>query len=349
MCRHVDPLDQIFHRETLTPHGIALTAISEQRGLITWNEDWVDVIFSEVDAGIAQANCVTDQPFSDAVALVKADLVKAGLAPDSVYKLDKKLQNQASPFGQDPLETTTNKGSTALFVGDESHFLWPGAIEAAVKLLEALGENPVLISRGKSNGFLASSLGLLDTARKQASTILKELEVVGASKLVVLSPGDAFTFSNLYNERLGISWPDTVEVVDLITLLANALSSGEISFEPAVTDKTSAYVDPTHASRAPNRYESPRLLLRAILPETPLELFWRKKRTHPVGNTSLQFTHPELAKALTQGRLEDARSRGIEVLYTEDPSTLFHLQNHAQEYNLEIRGLYEKLEASLSS
>ena len=67
--------------------------------------------FSEVDAGIAQANCVTDQPFSDAVALVKA-----GLAPDSVYKLDKKLQNQASPFGQDPLETTTKKGSAALFL-----------------------------------------------------------------------------------------------------------------------------------------------------------------------------------------------------------------------------------------
>ena len=37
MCRHVDPLDRIFHRETLIPHGIALTAISEQRGLITWN------------------------------------------------------------------------------------------------------------------------------------------------------------------------------------------------------------------------------------------------------------------------------------------------------------------------
>jgi Fe-S oxidoreductase len=247
------------------------------------------------------------------------------------------------------LETTTNKGSTALFVGDEAHFLWPGAVEAAIKLLQALGENPIPISRGKSNGFLASSLGLLDTARNQASTILEELDVVGATKLVVLSPGDAFTFADVYNERLGLSWPDTVEVVDLITLLAKALSSGKLVFESSTDGETGAYVDPTHASRTPSRYESPRLLLAAVLPVQPLELFWRKKRTHPVGNTSLQFTHPELAKALTRGRLEDARSRGVEVLYTEDPSTLFHLQSHAPEYDLKIRGLYETLEASLSS
>ena len=88
MCRHADPLGHVTHLETLTPHGIALTAVSQQRGLIDWDDEMVGVIYSEVDAGVARAHCVTDQPFSEAIALVKADLVSAGLAPPSVSELD---------------------------------------------------------------------------------------------------------------------------------------------------------------------------------------------------------------------------------------------------------------------
>ena len=347
MCRHVDPLGLITRRETLTPHGIALVAVSEQRGLIDWNEEMIGVLYSEVDAGVAQANCVTDQPFSEAVALVRAELVASRLAPAAVYELEERFRRHASPFGEAPVETAKGQAETALFVGDEAHHLWPASVGAACTLLGALGESPVPIGLGRSSGFLASSLGLIETARTQAKATLEELEATGAGRLVVLSPGDHFTLSQLYTERLGLDWPAGVEIVDLATLLTDALRAGRLAFTPASEGGAYAYVDPTHAARTPERFEAPRSLLRSLMPTEPVELFWHRQRAHPVGSTALQFTHPELADALTRARLEDARSRGAEVLFCEDPGSLAQLCHHAAAYNLAVRGLYETLATHL--
>ncbi len=349
MCRHADPLGHVTYLETLTPRGIALTAVSEQRGVIDWNEELVGVIFSEADAGIARAHCVTDQPFSEAVALVRADLVTAELAPAAVYELNDTLQRHHSPFGQDAVTPAGSQGPSALFVGDEAHYLWPEAIGAAVTLLAALGETPIAVGRGRSNGFLAASLGLLDTARQQAQALLDELRSVAAERVFVLGPGDHFSFLGLFEERLGIAWPAEIEVVDLISLLAERQQEGALAFDPLDDELAWAYVDPTHAVRVPQRHQAPRALLASVMPAASRELFWRRERAHPVGSTGLQFTHPELAATLTRARLEDARKQGAELLICEDPGSLAQLQRHADAYDLRVQGLYELLAAQLRS
>ena len=85
MCRHVAPVGLVTDLETLTPHGIALIATSQQRGLIEWNEDAVDVIYSEPDGGNCRAHCVFDQPHPAAVAAVRVSLVEQNLAPKAIY------------------------------------------------------------------------------------------------------------------------------------------------------------------------------------------------------------------------------------------------------------------------
>ncbi len=348
MCRHVAPIGVLTKNETLTPHGVALTIASQRRGLTTWNEETVNVVYSDPDGGNSRAHCVTDQPLPAAVAAVRAELTAQGLAPQIVYDVHERLQRQHSPWGDTAPEPTTQQGEVALFVGDEAHYLRPSALEAVTTLLEAAGIRPVLVGRGRSSGYLASSLGFPETAQAQARSHLEELAATGARQLLVLSPGDAFTFKQLYPERLDVNPPEGVEVLEVVNVLDDALAAGRLGFARSDDATPTAYVDPSHAVRVPGRFDAPRRLLKAVLPGEGLELFWRRERAHPVGSTSLQFARPDLADLLTKARLADAKSRGADRLVTEDPGTLFQLQRFADEFGLEVRGLYELLAERLT-
>jgi Fe-S oxidoreductase len=348
MCRHIDPVSHVTFNEALTPHGIALTATSQKRGLVQWNEESVNVLYSDVDGGNARAHCVTSKPFSEGVAAVKADIATKGLAPRGVYEVHKRLLEYYSPYGQARLEPNKQKGDVALFMGDEAHYLWPTAIDAALKLLKALGLKPVVVGRGHSNGFFASSLGFPELAEAQAKAVVDEIQGSSAKQVITLSVGDTFTLTQLYSERLGISLPKAIQITDVLSLLAHALAKKKISFRASKEKSSYAYVDPTHAVRVPSRFDAPRTLLKTVLSSEAKELFWRRDRAHPVGSTAVQFTNPELAEKLTRARLEDAKGTGASVVYCEDPATLYHLSNYAKEYKLEVKGMYEFLASQLA-
>src|SRR3990172_7404322 len=254
MCRHVASIEHVTHRETLSPHGIALVIASVRRGLLQWNADTVDVIYSAADNGNSRAHCVFDQPLPEAISAVR--------------------------------------GEVALFVGDEAQYLWPATVTTALALLKAVGIAPVLVGVGRSNGYLASSLGLPEIARRLAQATLADLETSRARRMLVLSPGDFFTFNQLYDERLGIEWPDSVQLSELTTFLADCLEGGEIKFKKTTQRSPYTYIDPTHAVRVPARHANPRRLLAGVMPGPARELFWRCERAHPLCSTALPFTQP---------------------------------------------------------
>ena len=343
MCRHIAPVGHVMHDEAVTPHGIALIVASQRRGLIDWNDETMGVVYAEPDGGNCRAHCVTDQPLPAAIAAVRAELAAQNLAPTIVYDVHERLRTKHSAFGEQAPAPTGATGDVALYVGDEAHYLWPAATNGALKLLDAAGVEPVAMGVGRSNGYLACSLGFPDTARRQAAALLDEVHTTGARQLLVLSPGDVFTFRQLYAERLGIAWPPEVALIDLASFLADQVADGTLAFEPVAEQAAYAYVDPTHAVRVPERFEPVRALVSAVVPGPPRELFWRRERAHPVGSTAVQFTRPDVADALTRARLDDARTAGAEVLLCEDPGTLHHLNRFAASMGLRVQGLYELL------
>jgi Fe-S oxidoreductase len=343
MCRHVAPIEHVTHRETLSPHGFALVIASVRRGLLEWNEDSVDVVYSASDNGNSRAHCVFNNPLPEAIAAARAEIAAQGLAPARAYEIDAALQAWGTPFAQQQPRPAEGQGEVALFVGDEAQYLWPQAIPAVLHLLKAAGIEPVLIGQGRSNGFIPSSLGFPDTAREVARANLAELESSGVGRLLVHSPGDTFTFRQLYDERLGIIWPEDIEIEEVTGFLARQLEGGVLHFKRSLDPTPYAYVDPTHAVRAPVRHATPRQLLAAVLPGEARELFWRRERAHPVGSTALQFTHPRLAEQLTLARLEDARDSGARLLVCDDPATLHQLAGGADRFGLRLQGLYELL------
>jgi len=347
MCRHVAPVGLVTDLETLTPHGIALIATSQQRGLIEWNEETVGVIYSEPDGGNCRAHCVFDQPHPAAVAAVRVNLVEQNLAPEAVYETGRALAEWGTPFAEERAKPAAGQGDVALFVGDEAKHLWPEALPAALKLLEELGVDPVLIGNGRNNGLLATSLGFPQTAADIVQSTLAELKDSGAKKLLVLSPGDYFTFNQAIDERLGIEFPTDVELLELVSLLAGELANGALKFISVGENPPYAYVDPTHAVRHPERHEAARQLASATMDEGPHEFFFSRENAHPVGSTHLQFSNPALAEKLTLARLEDAQKSGAEILICEDPGTLYQLSKYASSHDLIVLGLYELLAGNL--
>lgn len=347
MCRHLAPVELVTHKETLSPHGWGILIASERRGLMEWDEDSVNALYGADDNGNDRAHCVTDQPLPEIIAAVRAQLVEKKLAPDVVYELQAAFEKWSNPFEEQAPQTADKKGDVALFVGDEAQYLWPDALDATSKLLAALDVDPVSIGVGRNNGYLASSLGLQAEAKALAQATLDELKTVGAKRLLVLSAGDYFTFSQLYEERLGISWPEDVELVEVSTFLAEQLQAGNLKFKSTKDETPFAYVDPTLSVRLETRHEAPRSLLDAAKGASGVELLWRKERAHPTGNTALQFTRPEIAEKLTHHRLQDAQQVGAQIIYTDDPGTLHKLSEKADQYNLKVQGLYELLAESL--
>jgi Fe-S oxidoreductase len=202
MCRHVCPVGHVTRLETLTPHGWGLLIASQRRGLITWNDSSIDKLYSCADCGLCRSHCVTDQPLPDAIAAARAEVAAQGLAPAALYPLNEALLRWGNPYQPAEPQAPSGQGEVALFVGDEALYLWPAALDAALTLLKAVGIEPVLLGAGRSNGYLASSLGFPDTARRLAQANLSDLRASKASTLLVLSPGDVFAFRQLYDERL---------------------------------------------------------------------------------------------------------------------------------------------------
>jgi len=278
MCRHTCPVGLETHNETLTPHGWGLTIASVKRGLLTWNDRTVDVLYSCADCGNCRAHCVFDQPLPDAIAAARAEVAAQNLALPVVYELDEMFKKWGNPYQPQAPEPPSGKGDVALFVGDEARYLWPSALDAALSLLRAVGVEPVLIGAGRSNGFLASSLGLPETAKSLAQAMLDDVKASGAPRLLVLSPGDVYTFGRLYTERLGMAWPEGVAVQEVTVLLADKLGAGALKLKPLADERPYAYLDPTHTVRVPDRVEAPRKLLAALYGKPGLEVFWRKDR-----------------------------------------------------------------------
>ena len=348
MCRHVCPVGHVTRRETLTPHGWGLTIASVRRGMLELDEKVADVIYSCADCGTCRANCVTDQPLPSAIGAMRAEIAEKGLAPQAAYDVHVKLQEWQNPYAEQTPEPVSGQGEVALFVGDDARYLGPDTLAAALRLLEAVGVKPVLVGNGRNNGYLPSSLGFPDTAARLIQATLDELESCGARTLLLLTPGDYYAFGQMREDRLGLELPDGMTLQEVVPLLAEHQSAGNLHFKKSDEQAPYAYVDPTHSVRVTTRFDAPRQLLTSVMPNPGLELFWRRERAHPLGQGALQYTNTHIATHLNYSRLADALERGAQLLVTEDPAGLDQIAQYAGRFRLRVQGLYELLAGQLA-
>jgi Fe-S oxidoreductase len=341
MCRHVCPVGRATKNEATTPHGWALLIASVDRGLMTWNAEAVDSLYQCAQCGLCHANCVTDRPLPLAIAAARAEVVNAGIAPVAVRELDQRLRAWGNPYREIEPVPAAGSAPAGLFVGAAAQYLRPQTLEAAQRLLKALGVDYVPLGVGLASAYLPYALGLRDTACRLAQAALQDIQAAGCSRLIVLTPGDALAFSETHAD-LGLPLPDGLEVVELVPLLADAVHAGR--WRPRAVPASLTYHDPALTPRRPGRSDAARTVVRALSTQPLREMLWREGRAAPGGAVGgLEFTNPALAAQMTRERLAEAAATGAQVLVTEDPAALASFTAQAEDSRLAIEGLYELL------
>jgi Fe-S oxidoreductase len=295
-------------------------------------------MYACADCGLCQTHCVTDQPLPDAIAAARAEIVRLGHAPAAVVDLQRRFD---ASVGESVAGFV--KGRRALFVGAKAGLSGDREVSAALHLLEAAGMAASPAGDGRSTGLTASSLGLVDMARRQARDLVEDLEASGVREVLVLRPADKWAFEYVYPKRLGVEWPSNVTVTEVTIALAAVVEKGVLQLSRR-DGAPPAYHDPCHSPRIARDATAPRRLLAAMYGDQPLpELFWRADRAHPCGAVGgLDLGHPEIARQLTAARIEGARAAGATTLVTDDPACLAELQKHAGD-RLDVVGLYTLL------
>lgn len=345
MCRHVCPVGRTTRREATTPHGWGLLIASVERGQLSWDAEAVDTLYQCAQCSLCLANCVTDRPLPSAIAAARAEVFAAGLAPSAVGDVDSRLRRWGNPFGELPPAAPTNSAPAALVIGAVAHHLHPDTLSAARRLLDALGIKYSPVAAGLSSAYLPYALGLLESARALAQSSLHEISASHCARLIVLTPEDAHAFLHIHPE-LGLPLPDGVEVVELITLLAEGLDDGRLEFR--ASDLSLTYHDPAYTPLFPARAAHARRVLSALTIQPVREMLWREGRAAPGGTAGgLRFTHPELAARLTRDRLAEAAETGAEWLVAEDPAAVADFEAHADGTGIKVKGLYQLAVESL--
>jgi Fe-S oxidoreductase len=313
------------------------------RGVAQWNDETVDVLYACADCGMCRAHCKTDQPLPDAIVSARGELVAAGRAPAAVRELEARLRQWANPY-EAVAPRESERGATALFVGDAAAHRLPGEVDAALALLAAAGVTAVPIGVGRSNALVAMALGLRETARMLAAAVLGEVRAAGCREVLVLGPGDRYALTSMYGARLGFPWPSAIAVREVVEVLADAVANGRLGFKSDAGVPPYTYYDPCHAPRLGRDGRAPRALLAAALGSSGARsMFWREDRAHPCGAIGgLEFTQPAIATRLAEARLADAKQAGARRLITEDPTCLHQLQGQ-RSADVEVVGLFEVL------
>ena len=157
--------------------------------------------------------------------------------------------------------------------------------------------------------------------------------------MIVLTPQDAHAFNHIHPE-LGLPLPDGVEVVELTALLAEALDVGRLVLHPM--DLSLTYHDPALTPLFVSRAALARRVLSALTTQPMREMFWREGHAAPDGSVGgLEFTQPALAARMTRERLVEAAATTAQMLVTEDPAALAHLEAHAEGAGIKVAGLFE--------
>lgn len=276
---------------------------------------------------------------------LRHEIVKAGMEPEVLKKIDKTIEDTHNPFGLAPAKRAAwadgldlpTKGEVVYFAGCYAAYRNPKLAKATVAILKAGGIDVAYLGEDEwCCGVPQLGDGNLELAEQIIMHNIEALQAAGCKKIVTSCAG---CFHALKSEYKEIAGDMPFEVVHTSEVIAELIKEGKLSLTNEVPVKVT-YHDPCHLGRHEGVYDAPRAILAAI---PGLELVEMKRTRETAwccgGGSIVSNVYPELTDDIAADRTAEAKGTGAEMIISACPSCESILGNAGRKANMKAEDI----------
>ena len=299
-----------------------------------------DVACGKTDA---QGNKVIDE--CKITIAMREEIVKAGLEPEVLKKIDRTIDESHNPFGMPAARRNKwaegmdlpASGDTVYFAGCYASLRCTKIAKATVGVLKAAGVDVAYLGEDEwCCGVPQLNDGNTELAERIIAHNVEALKASGCKRVVTSCAGCFHALKSDYTEIYG-ELP--FEVVHTSELIAQLIEEGKLEFSDEVSE-TVTYHDPCHLGRHEGVYDAPRAILNAIpgveLREMPMN---REAAWCCGGGSIVSNVFPELTEAVSEDRVKEAKTTEAGMIISACPSCENNLSTEARKQGIKVEDI----------
>lgn len=339
--------------QTFSPRSLLMRCVQKDSDSVLTDKALWDCL----TCGLCEIRCPSQihyiQFMRDVRQLALTDGIKAECSHGGAFQSLNRIMT-ASNLKQNRLDwltpdlKTSQKSDYLYFVGCAPYFdvffaeLNVEALKTAkgaIKLLNKIGINPVILDDERCCGHDLLWSGDFENFEKLARHNLKQIEATGAKTIVFSCPEGYQTFSKNYAEFFGGINFKTIHISELI---AEKINSKELTLKKM--EKPVTFQDPCRLGRHMGIYEQPRTIINSI-PGMQLNEMVKSRHKSICCGVGNWLTCGVTAKTIQANRFREAKQAGAKTLITACPKCEIHYKcalldkKLKEEVNLEVKDL----------
>jgi len=323
MCHCADRVGQVVRRESYTPRGRGTIIFGLDEGLLEYDEDVADIMYTTLNDRMIQHWCVGNYDHEELIIDTRARLFEKGRAPEEVIAYAGNLRKNPVQ-GDDPAKILSDAGvkldsdsDTLLFCGSAARNSEKATLIAAGKLLNQAGQSFKVLENEPSSGWALYQLGDFEGA-KQLSALLAEKIRNSKVTTVVALDADCYRMLMGRTTRFGGDIKG-IKILHINAVLAGWLKDKRISVAHRISDAVT-YHDPCVLARDFEDIDSPRFILSQILDHDFKEMATSKKLANCCGAGGMLAVHrADVSEDVAVMRLDEAKETGAALLVSGCP------------------------------
>jgi heterodisulfide reductase subunit D len=316
--------------ESMSARGRMLIAKRMIEGKMPLSKEFIDQLYTCTQCGGCSEMCPTGINYCEIVDVLRKEVVKQEMLPDSQVTARDLVAEHGNPFAQNnedrggwiPKNVEIGKKCRDVyFVGCSASFGSNRIPKSVLVALESAGQDiTVLGSKEHCCGFPFFRMGEEKRGLELLEKNLAAFKEVEAERVIASCPGCFKTLKELL--------PEEYIVLHMEEYMAELVKSGKLAFTKPLKKKV-IYSDGCDLGRHSGIYEPQREILKAI-PELELIEFDYNRADASCCGGPVASHDPDLAHNMSAQKVKEAAEKGADVIVTSCPSCFVNLKEGAK-------------------